>query len=232
MTSCEAIDWPALRLALGHEVHVWRWRGPRRDPGIDALLAAYLGVPAGQVRWSAGAHGKPCLDPDTLAVNWSHCDGFLLLAVAEGAAVGVDLEISRPLRRREALLERAFTVSERDALSGASDARLLLAWAFKEALVKATGRGIAYGLKRIELDLETPSPRLSRLDGPAGPAAQWQLQLLTQPDEALAAVAYAGPPRTIRQFSWAPATGGPRIPSSKEDFESTWPPSISRTSTS
>lgn len=228
----EARDWSGLRQALRREVHVWRWRGPRRDPGIDALLAAYLEVSADQVRWSAGAHGKPRLDPETLAVNWSHCDGTLLLAVTEGAAVGVDLEIPRPLRRREALLERAFTESERGALRDAGDDRLLLAWACKEALVKATGRGIAYGLRRIELDLDSQSPRLSHFDGPAGPAAQWQLQPLPQSDEALAAVAYAGSPRTIRQFCWTPATAGPPSPSSKEKFESTWPPSTSRTSTS
>jgi len=167
------------------------------------------------VRWVAGAHGKPRLVPESsLSVNWSHCDGTLLLAVADGTVVGVDLEMPRPLRRRAALLERAFTASERDALRNTGDARLLLAWAHKEALVKATGRGIAYGLKNIELNLDSQTPRLSRLDGPAGPAVQWQLQALAQPDESLAAVAYTGPPRMVRQFCQELATGGAPVPSS------------------
>ncbi len=207
-------DWPLLRQSLRREVHVWRWRGLRRDPGIGFILAAYLGVPADRLEWTAGPHGKPRLEPETLAVNWSHCEGTLLLAVAEGTALGVDLEMPRPLRRREALLARAFTATERHALRDSDDARLLAAWALKEALVKAYGRGIAYGLRNIELDLDSPTPRLARLDGPAGPAVQWQLSTLPQPDQSLAALAYAGAPRTIRQFLPERATGGVSVPSS------------------
>lgn len=200
---------PSLRTALKSEVHVWRWPGKRGDPRLEALLAAYLDVPSAQLRWTVGAHGKPALIPDSLAINWSHCHGHLLLAVTEGVAVGVDLELPRPLRRRQALLQRAFTASERAALDDADDVQVLRAWAHKEALVKAIGRGIAYGLNRIELDLtDLEFPRLLTLSGPAAPASAWQLQALPQADGALAAVGYAGPARIIRQFSFEGEPGG------------------------
>jgi len=208
---------PLLRRALNSEVHVWRWRGRRGDPRLEELLAAYLDVPLAQLRWTFGAHGKPSLGHETFAMNWSHCDGDLLLAVAEGTAVGVDLEMPRPLRRRQALLERAFTANERAALRDADDAQVLRAWAHKEALVKAIGRGIAYGLNRIELDLtQVAEPRLRVLGGPAAPASAWQVRSLPQMDSALAAVAWAGGPRVVRQFLLDPATGRPSPASSME----------------
>ena len=198
---------PLLRRALQSEVHVWRWRGPRRDPRLDALLAAYLDVPADRLPWSVGAHGKPSLGADTITANWSHCAGELLLAVAEGTQIGVDLEFPRPLRRRQSLLERAFTANERAALAQADDAQVLMAWAHKEALVKAIGRGIEYGLKRVELDLtDCAAPRLHALSGPAAPASAWHVQALPQPDHALAAVAWAGVARVVRQFCLEGAT--------------------------
>ncbi len=201
-------------------MHVWRWRGPRGDSRVDALLASYLGVSPAQLRWTIGHHGKPALAGESLAMNWSHCDGELLLAVAEGTAIGVDLEMPRALRRRQALLERAFTTRERDALKHADDVVVLRAWAYKEALVKAIGRGIAYGLNRIELDLRDPlAPRLAALTGPAAPAGAWHVQALPQRDDALAAVAWRGGPRTVRQFFLDDATAGT---DSSSSLERTW----------
>ncbi len=209
----------ALRRSLDQEVHVWRWRGPRGDPRLKELIAAYLGRPAEQLPWTVRQHGKPALSGSNFEFNWSHCDGDLLLAVTEGAEVGVDLEMPRPLRRRQALLARAFTASERVALCKAADADVLLAWAHKEALVKAIGRGIAFGLNRIELDLtDLAKPRLLALRGAAAPVSVsvWQIEALPQHDDALAAVAWTGAPRLVRQFLLDVATGRPASASSME----------------
>jgi 4'-phosphopantetheinyl transferase len=198
---------PLLRSALDAEVHVWRWRGPRGDPLVESLLALYLELPRERLEWRIGPHGKPAVGPGSLSINWSHCDGDLLLAITRGVEVGVDLEMPRPLRRRQALLGRAFTAAEGAALATADDERVLHAWAFKEALVKAIGRGIAYGLRRIALDLGDPAaPRLHALEGPAAPANAWQVRDLPQPDAALAAVAWSGIPRRVRQFRLDDAT--------------------------
>ncbi len=206
-----------LRATLHHEVHVWRWSGPRADPRLGALLARYLGLAPAELRWKVGPHGKPAVAPGGLSINWSHCDGEMLLAVTQGVEVGVDIEMPRTLRRRQALLDRAFTTSERLMLANAPDEVVLRAWSLKEALVKAIGRGIAYGLARIELDLaDAASPRLIALHGPAGPAAAWQLAVLPQPDSALAAVAWGGGPRAVRQFRLDAATDPGPHPSSME----------------
>ncbi len=199
-------DWGQLGGSLAGEVHVWRWRGPRRDALIDALVAAYLGVPPLALRWCLGAHGKPALVDGTVGINVSHCAGELAVALAGDTEVGVDIEMPRRLRRRSALLLRAFTASEREQLAGADDRSVLQAWAMKEALVKAIGRGIAYGLRNIELDLFTATPRLAGLTGPAGPPSRWQLEALPQTDAALAAVAWSGAPRRIRQWRLEAAT--------------------------
>lgn len=195
-----------LRAALASEIHVWRWSGARKDSTRDGLIAAYLGLAPVAIRWRRAAHGKPALAMAELDCNWSHCRGEMLLALSWGCAVGVDIERPRRLRARAALLRRFFTSSERETLAEADDTAVLRAWAHKEALVKAIGRGIAYGLQRVELDLTGGSVKLACLEGTAAPASAWNLESLPQHDDALAALAWCGQPRAIRAFQIESAT--------------------------
>lgn len=141
-----------------------------------------------------GAHGKPFLHDSEWCFNLSHSQGVRLLAVARAREVGVDVEHIRPLRRRAAVLARCFTAGEQARLGNASDRELLRHWAAKEALVKAIGRGIAYGLGRIEIDRD---PRgalmIGRLDGPAGPADRWRLTELPAIEDAVAMLVQPAP---------------------------------------
>ncbi|HET9482379.1 MAG TPA: 4'-phosphopantetheinyl transferase superfamily protein, partial [Xanthomonadales bacterium] len=124
------------------------------NPWRDALLAHALACAPAALRYSREAHGRPYLEAGGApAFNLAHTDDWALFALAHGTPVGVDLEAPRAVARREALLARFFRESERRAIAaGADPERLLLhAWAGKEAMVKAIGRGIAYGLARVEL---------------------------------------------------------------------------------
>lgn len=210
--------WPVAD-AAGSEappatVEVWRFDGPDTASAARAVLARRTGRPPEALDLAVGPHGKPYLRESRFGFNLSHSGGLRLLALADGLEVGVDVERLRPLRRREALLARCFTARERRRLAAATDRELLRHWAAKEALVKAIGRGIAYGLRRIELD-EGPDGGLvvARLDGPGGPAERWRLIELPPIDGAVAMLAQPAPGRAVRTLRVAGATVGDARPS-------------------
>lgn len=183
-------------------VDVWCLNAGRGDPAVRALIARYAGQPLASLRIAPGPHGKPVLDAPRLRFNLSHSGGTTLLAFALDVDVGVDVEHGRVLRRRDALLARCFTPAERARIVVAADpdAALLAAWTAKEALVKAIGRGVAYGLSRVDLDLSGASPTLATLVGPAGPAARWRLRQLPALPGAHAALAHSEPEMALRCF--------------------------------
>jgi 4'-phosphopantetheinyl transferase len=91
--------------------------------------------------------------------------------------------------------DRYFSASEAEALArvapGERDAAFLRAWACKEAVVKASGLGIANQLCRftIETDLAAP-PTVLDFDGDAAPG--WSLALLHPEADFLGALALPG----------------------------------------
>lgn len=100
--------------------------------------AAELGVPRAAL--GTGAGGEPAI-PQGLAGSISHKSALAvaLVARANGATLGVDLEALSP--PRPAIEDIALRSDERDALRGLAEVerwpRLVLAFAVKEALYKA-----------------------------------------------------------------------------------------------
>ena len=73
------------------------------------------------------------------------------------------------------------------------------AWACKEAVVKASGLGIANQLCRftVDVDPDAPPAMLDMLDDDAG---QWRLAVVRPDSWAIAAVAVRQPELTLRGF--------------------------------
>jgi len=194
------------------EIHVWRLRRPRgtgRAP-LLALLASYLGVTPDAVQLVAGEYGRPALDPrhgGALDFNWSHSGEQALVAVARGIVPGIDLELRRTRARALEIARRFFTMEEA-AWLGTLDgdlrqAAFLELWTAREAVLKALGRGLAFGLDRLAFRSDAGRLALQRLDGD-DPAA-WQLQRLDLGADAFAALAWRGAPQRIRLFTLADA---------------------------
>ena len=193
------------------EIHVWRLRRPRgakREP-LLALLAGYLGIAPAAVQLAAGEHGRPALDPvhgDTLDFNWSHSGEQALVAVARGIAPGIDLEQRRTRANTLEIAQRFFTAGEASWLGTLDEderrTAFLELWTAREAVLKAQGRGLAFGLDRLAFRREAAAGLvLQWLDG-EDPAA-WQLRRLDVGTEAFAALAWRGAPRRIRLFALA-----------------------------
>jgi 4'-phosphopantetheinyl transferase len=196
---------------LDDEIHVW-WLGYRRELGrapLRALLAAYLGAPPDSLLLIDGEHGRPALAAphDSLAFNWSHSGDRALLAIARGVVPGIDLERWRPRPRALEIAQRFFCAEEAMALAmldaeRRTDAFLEL-WTAKEAVLKALGHGIAFGLDRLRFTVPPAAPGLLWLD--EDDASQWQLQRLPADGEFVATLAWRGAPRRIRTWTLAAA---------------------------
>jgi 4'-phosphopantetheinyl transferase len=186
-------------------IHVWRvpWLHRNAAQGALPILADCLGVHVHALAMDVGEHGKPTLAAPFAHVgfSWSHSGEQALLAAGAGLRnVGVDLERVRPRPRLLALARRFFAAEEADLLEATPAAEQLHAflalWTAKEAVLKAHGGGLVYGLHRVVFGYaDTPTP--SRFDGEIGPAARWQVRELHVGAGFHAHVAWSGRDRPI-----------------------------------
>src|SRR5262249_25287488 len=139
------------------------------------LLAAYLGCEPAALEFGRGEHGKPFLRQPSRALefNVSHSGGALLLGISRGVALGVDIETTQRRRPALDLARRYFARAEADALTRLHEAQqqpaFLRLWSCKEAVLKALGAGISFGLDRLEfaLDKRGEPARLNVIDASA-----------------------------------------------------------------
>jgi 4'-phosphopantetheinyl transferase len=149
--------------------------------GLRVLLGRYLDASPAELAFSAGARGKPHLEPASpLRFNLSHSGGLALIAVAHGIEVGVDVEEVKPRRDLAGLARRIFAAAERETIESAPDRERAFYrhWVAKEAFVKATGRGVA-SLRSLEVLLEAPGgARIVHVAGDVEEAGRWTLEPL------------------------------------------------------
>ncbi|MDY1550000.1 4'-phosphopantetheinyl transferase family protein [Luteibacter sahnii] len=195
------------------EIHIWRMPWPATVPGrsaFDQLLSAYASSDApAPIR---GMHGKPMLPApwNTLGFNGSHSGPLALFAIgrgAEGFELGVDVEHLRPRPRALELARRFFAPVEADWLASVDeDARLrafLDVWTLKEAVLKAHGGGLSYGLHRVTFQPRDDDWRPLAFEGEIAPASAWQFRRLDVGAGYVAAVAWRGAERRVRVFTTA-----------------------------
>jgi 4'-phosphopantetheinyl transferase len=154
---------------------------------LRELLARYAGqLPADMHFWQ-GAHGKPYLSNSHLQFNLSHSGELALCAVADGRAVGIDIELIRPMDDLDSVAERFFSAQERAALhelDGEVKVRAFFAcWTRKEAYIKAIGLGLAQPLDAFDVALAPGEPaRLLRVEGDPDAPTRWPMFDLPVPD--------------------------------------------------
>lgn len=167
---------------------------------LRCLLAGYLDMAPHAIRFELGEHGKPRLAgtaPDRgLVFNVSHSGDRALIAVGLDLALGVDLEIRRPLTQIESLVERCFAPSERDYWRSlpAPDrlATFFDFWTRKEAFIKAVGRGLGLGLTRCIL-ASGEILRWEAIPESCGHPDEWSLRNLNLGDDISAALCARAP---------------------------------------
>jgi 4'-phosphopantetheinyl transferase len=103
------------------------------------------------------AGGKPRLRglAGEVEFSLSHADDLVLIAVARGCAIGVDLERVRAVAispaRRLGILRAAAALSPAPPAAAPADEAFMRAWVRLEAVAKASGDGLAHTLSALGL---------------------------------------------------------------------------------
>ena len=128
---------------------------------LRTILSGYIRRSPDELRFDTGRYGKPFLaglgEAEELGFNLSHCEDLALIAVTSGRAVGVDVEKIREMQDLSLILNRFFTVEERelvDSFPGEErTAAFLSLWVRREAAAKARGLNLSAALSKINLPL-------------------------------------------------------------------------------
>ncbi|MGW7362908.1 4'-phosphopantetheinyl transferase family protein [Streptomyces sp. NPDC054841] len=124
------------------------------------VVGELLGIAPGGVRFDASCadcdeqHGPPRVPGTPVALSISHSGDRIGVAVTAGPAVGLDVEAPRA-DVDDALIGYALNAGERATLralpAGRRAAGFVGYWTRKEAVLKATGRGLRIPLRSITL---------------------------------------------------------------------------------
>ena len=113
-------------------------------------------------------HGRPRFaDPALPDFSLSHSGEALVLLLGDGP-LGVDIELHKPRRNLPKLMAAVLGEAERGWLAELDEASQLAnfyrLWTLREAIVKASGRGIA-GFSRIAIEPQTRTVRTDEVAG-------------------------------------------------------------------
>jgi 4'-phosphopantetheinyl transferase len=181
------------------------------------LLGAYLGLPGKDVHLTRSSRGKPALDSgshqQTFRFSITSSHGRSLVGISVDHDVGVDLELAeRKPGDALAVARRYFSAYEAEQLaaieSGFRDRAFIRTWACKEAVVKASGAGIANNLCRFSVETDPGRPAaLLEMDGDEPEA--WSLAIVQPETDLLGAIALRHPNADLRLFRLLHASHGP-----------------------
>ena len=196
-------------------IHLWRipYALSQRRAPLRTMLGAYLGMPPDAVALAEDARGKPRLADavrntpgiPALDFNWSHSGDYALIALSRSGALGVDIErFGKDLRALE-IARRFFDPAEADALAGldarARDDAFIGLWCAKEAVLKAVGEGISFGLERLAFARHDDVDwKLTGVDAVLGAVRDWQLTGFAPAPGYHGTLAWRGPSRRIQAF--------------------------------
>lgn len=171
---------------------------------LRTLLARHIGGVPLSLRFSSGPFGRPELDGygDTLSFNVTHAGQHALIALSDRRCVGVDIECMNRMLDWQALLGTVCTDDEQRALREGGHVRgaqgFFRCWTAKEAVLKALGVGIGYGLQQVSVDPFAQG--VQRVDAPAsgawGDIAALQLHWINDVADYAGCIAF-GPPGSV-----------------------------------
>jgi 4'-phosphopantetheinyl transferase len=166
---------------------------------LRSLLGRYLDVPAQDLRFETTAAGKPLLAAGQrqLQFNLAHSGVYVLIAIADGRAVGIDVEEIDDDFDVGQVAAHFFSPHEQRDLETLTDRAKIEAffncWTRKEAYVKARGEGLSLPLDQFDVSLRPGEPaRLIATRPDPAEAMRWQLSALDVADGYKAALAVEG----------------------------------------
>lgn len=169
---------------------------------VRQLLASECGCEPRAISIGVAARGKPYLEHPSLplAFNLSHSGGYCALAMGNVTRLGVDIEAIRPtIGDFASSVFSPLEAAQYAALDESVRMRTFFrGWVAKEAYLKATGAGLAGGLKSLELDLSIgPDINAIAIRGSTAELSRWQFRGFDVLDTIVGAVAVEASDPTI-----------------------------------
>lgn len=179
---------------------------------LRLALSDLLNLEPQKLSFEYNSQGKPCLAgklAKQLHFNVSHSESWAIFAFSWISPVGIDIELFERRTKFETLVSQILSpaeITELDRLPTVDrDRHIMQSWVAKEALLKAMGIGIGYGMHAIEFAIPMATnqpPRkidaglLEKLDDDGTCAMTswidtrvWRIHLLDQIQHGIAAVA-------------------------------------------
>lgn len=130
---------------------------------LRRLLATTLHIPPKAIDFSYAQHGKPyinnTIDNKPVQFNVSHSGGYALIALTLNNKVGVDIERLGTKTDYQSLVDRFFSVDEKNGFRKLEEKEkpdlFYRLWVRKESFIKAVGDGVAYGLDKFSVALDS-----------------------------------------------------------------------------
>jgi 4'-phosphopantetheinyl transferase len=169
---------------------------------LRMILSSYLGMPANEIIFTYGCHGKPGLRQRdgrrTIEFNLAHSGGMAIYAITRDRRVGVDIEVIKHEFPLEIVAEHFFSILEVAALRSLPQSMQRKAffrcWTRKEAFVKALGDGLRFPLSNFDVSLMPGQPaRLLHVRGPSEEASRWCMEDIDPVAGSAAAIVFSGP---------------------------------------
>jgi 4'-phosphopantetheinyl transferase len=115
--------------------------------GTRRILSRMTGAAPHELAIVEGEHGKPALADGEIEFNASHSGDLVALAFARATPVGIDVERLRKMHDPLGIARRFFSEAELAFVENADDivAAFFIVWTAKEAIVKASGKGLGAG---------------------------------------------------------------------------------------
>lgn len=179
---------------------------------LRLLLGQILNVPPSELRFEYDEFGKPGLMPKrepALEFNISHSGDLILIAIAIGRAVGVDVEKIRNDLDPVGIAAHFFSASECKILASLAGSdrynAFFACWTRKEAYLKARGIGLSLPLDQFDVSfLPHEAPRLLATRPDPAEAGRWKLEALDVASDHAATLAAAGLAWKLKCWSWSP----------------------------
>ncbi|MGQ9872381.1 MAG: 4'-phosphopantetheinyl transferase family protein [Leptodesmis sp.] len=176
---------------------------------LRSLLGRYLETDPATLKFDYEAHGKPVLSRSpgwpNVQFNLAHSQDLVVYAIAVNFPVGIDVEYQRTMADRMEIVQRFFSTSEQQALNKLSGEVQKTAffdyWTGKEAVLKATGQGLA-GLSSVEISLPDCSVHLQGDLAQRYPTQSWQIRLFEPEENYSGAIAIPRPEAEFLFFEW------------------------------
>lgn len=131
---------------------------------LRILLNSYLSIKPKNIIFEYNSYGKPELsqfqNSKNIKFNISHSEDYFLIAITEKYDIGIDIEKIKKIDDFMIIAESVFSDAEYNLLKKTPCNKQLKSfysiWSQKEALIKASGKGVSFGLAHwsTTLDIE------------------------------------------------------------------------------